>query len=80
MKTNTAYRFTDAEMETARETDLPDLLESLGYHVQRIGAYHTTKEMDSLRIQRLLLPILKFIHRWKEVMKQLNTRPPSAHF
>ena len=33
MKTNTAYRFTDAEMETARETDLPDLLESLGYHV-----------------------------------------------
>ena len=51
MKTNTAYRFTDAEMETARETDLPDLLESLGYHVQRIGAYHTTKEMDSLRIK-----------------------------
>ena len=51
MKTNTAYRFTDAEMETARETDLPDLLESLGYHVQRVGRYHTTKEMDSLRIK-----------------------------
>ena len=51
MKTNTAYRFTDAEMETARETELPDLLESLGYHVQQIGAYHTTKEMDSLRIK-----------------------------
>lgn len=48
---NTAYRFTDKEMETARETDLPDLLESLGYQVKRIGRYHTTKEMDSLRIK-----------------------------
>lgn len=48
---NTAYRFTDEEMETARETDLPDLLESLGYQVKRIGRYHTTKEMDSLRIR-----------------------------
>ena len=27
------------------------LLESLGYHVHRIGNYHTTKEMDSLRIR-----------------------------
>ena len=43
-------RFTDAEMEIAKETDLPDLLESLGYQVRRIGRYHTTKEMDSLRI------------------------------
>ena len=38
-------------MESARETDLPDLLESLGYHVQKVGRYHTTKEMDSLRIK-----------------------------
>ena len=44
-------RFTDAEMEIAKETDLPDLLESLGYQVRRIGRYHTTKEMDSLRIK-----------------------------
>ena len=51
MKTNTAYRFTDAEMETARETDLPDLLEHLGYQVRQVGRYHTTKEMDSLRIK-----------------------------
>lgn len=43
--------FTDAEMEIAKETDLPDLLESLGYQVRRIGRYHTTKEMDSLRIK-----------------------------
>ena len=41
-------RFTDAEMEIAKETDLPDLLESLGYQVRRVGRYHTTKEMDSL--------------------------------
>lgn len=38
-------------MEIAKETDLPDLLESLGYQVRRIGRYHTTKEMDSLRIK-----------------------------
>ena len=38
-------------MESARDTDLPDLLESLGYHVQKVGRYHTTKEMDSLRIK-----------------------------
>lgn len=48
---NIKYRFTDAEMATARETDLPDLLESLGYQVKRIGRYHTTTEMDSLRIK-----------------------------
>ena len=38
-------------MEIAKETDLPELLESLGYQVRRIGRYHTTKEMDSLRIK-----------------------------
>ena len=38
-------------METAKGTDLPDLLEHLGYQVRRVGRYHTTKEMDSLRIK-----------------------------
>ncbi len=38
-------------MEIARETDLPDLLEHLGYQVRQVGRYHTTKEMDSLRIK-----------------------------
>ena len=47
---NTAFRFTDAEMEIARETDLPDLLASLGYTVKKVGNCYTTKEMDSLRI------------------------------
>ena len=38
-------------MEIARSTDLPELLTALGYTVTRIGRYHSTKEMDSLRIK-----------------------------
>ena len=39
-------------METAKRTDLPDLLEHLGYSVRRVGSrYYTTKEMDSIRIK-----------------------------
>ena len=44
-------RFTDTEMQIARETDLPELLTHLGYQVKRIGQYHATAEMDSLRIK-----------------------------
>ena len=44
-------RFTDTEMQIAKETDLPELLTYLGYQVRRIGRYHTTAEMDSLRIK-----------------------------
>ena len=44
-------RFTDTEMQIARETDLPDLLSHLGYQVKRVGRFHTTAEMDSLRIK-----------------------------
>ncbi len=43
---NTAWRFTDAEMDLVRNTDLPSLLSSLGYTVKRIGNYYTTAEMD----------------------------------
>ena len=39
-------------METAKRTDLPDLLEHLGYTVRRLGSrYHTTREMDSICIK-----------------------------
>lgn len=39
-------------METAKGTDLPELLEHLGYSVRQVGSrYHTTREMDSLRIK-----------------------------
>ena len=44
-------RFTDTEMQIARETDLPELLSHLGYQVKRVGRLHTTAEMDSLRIK-----------------------------
>lgn len=50
-KISSKDKFTDAEMTAARETDLPDLLVSLGYRVRRIGSYYTTEEMDSLRIK-----------------------------
>lgn len=43
--------FTDAELEIAKSTDLPSLLERLGYRVTRKGRYHSTKEIDSLRIK-----------------------------
>jgi len=45
------WKFTDEEMETAKNTDLPDLLEHLGYHPKRTGRYYTTREMDSLMIK-----------------------------
>ena len=46
------FRFTDEEMEIAKGTDLPELLEHLGYSVRRAGSrYHTTREMDSLMIK-----------------------------
>ena len=38
-------------MAAVRDTDLPDLLVSLGYQVKRIGRYYTTQEMDSIRIK-----------------------------
>ncbi len=45
------WKFTDEEMETAKNTDLPDLLEHLGYHLKRTGRYYTTTEMDSLMVK-----------------------------
>ena len=51
MRSGSSCHFTEEEMRLARETDLPTLLTSLGYRVKRIGRYHTTAEMDSLRIK-----------------------------
>lgn len=42
---DTVNRFTDAEMDIVRNTDLPALLTVLGYQVTKIGHYHSTKEM-----------------------------------
>ena len=41
-------RFTDTEMQIAKETDLPELLTHLGYQVRRIGRYHTTAEIQAV--------------------------------
>ena len=38
-------------MEIAKNTNLPDLLEHLGYSLKRLGRYYTTREMDSIRIK-----------------------------
>ena len=51
MTSESKRRFTDTEMQIARETDLPELLTHLGYQVKRIGRYHTAAEMDNLRIK-----------------------------
>lgn len=45
-------KFTDEEMDIARNTSLPDLLVQLGYQMTRVGSYFSTKEMDSMRIKR----------------------------
>lgn len=44
-------RVSAEELEIVKHTDLPALLESLGYHVTKKGRYHSTTEMDSLRIK-----------------------------
>lgn len=43
--------FTQEELAIAKDTDLPDLLSSLGYQVKRVGNYYTVREMDSLRVK-----------------------------
>lgn len=43
-------RFTMEELRTAKDTDLCDVAERLGFTVKRIGHCHTLEEMDSLRI------------------------------
>lgn len=48
---NSPNQFTDEEMTVVRNTDLPALLESLGYSVVRKGRFYSTKEMDSLMIK-----------------------------
>ena len=47
---NQHRHYTASEIAAAKDTDLPVLLVSLGYHLKRVGHYYTTQEMDSLRI------------------------------
>lgn len=43
--------YTEDQIAAANDADLPELLSHLGYSVRRVGSYHTTREMDSLRIR-----------------------------
>lgn len=43
-------RFSEEELLIAKSVDLTAVASSLGYTVQRVGKYHTLKEMDSIRI------------------------------
>ncbi len=43
-------RFTQEEIEIAKQADLCAVASSMGYTVRRVGKYHTLKEMDSIRI------------------------------
>lgn len=59
-KRNTVFRFTDQEIETAKITDLPDLLEPLGCHVKRVGQFSppakwTAHGKDGASFKRVVL-------------------------
>ncbi len=43
-------RFTQDEIEIAKQADLCAVASSMGFTVKRVGKYHTLKEMDSIRI------------------------------
>ena len=43
-------RFTEEELDLAKQVDLCRVAQHPGYTVKRIGQYHTLKEMDSIRI------------------------------
>ena len=43
-------RFTEEELAIAKSVDLCQVAARLGYTVERVGRYHTLKEMDSVRI------------------------------
>ena len=42
--------FTEEELAIAKSVDLCQVAASLGYTVERVGRYHTLKEMDSVRV------------------------------
>lgn len=43
-------RFTQDEIEIAKQADLCAVASSMGFTVKQVGKYHTLKEMDSIRI------------------------------
>ena len=63
------HRFSEAELETARNTDLPDLLTSLGYRVKPVGCSRTCASGASpARSSRAF-------SQWGCCMRTLSTTP-----
>jgi hypothetical protein len=56
MSENSPYRFTDAEMETAKETDLPDLLEFNGCRAREPPTAQA-KPAQTMKTPAFALPI-----------------------
>jgi hypothetical protein len=65
--------FTDAEMDTARQTDLPDLLSSFGYQVKPKGNYHTLAEMPHIIIKRRSSYYDNYARAWGDAITFLET-------
>lgn len=65
--------FTDVEMDTARQTDLPDLLSSLGYQVKQKGNYHTLAEMPHIMIKRRTSYYNNYERAWGDAITFLET-------
>ena len=60
--------FTDDELDIARQTDLPDLLISLGYQVRSKGSYHTLAEMPHIMIKRGTSYYDNYEHAWGDAI------------
>ncbi|MGI5918551.1 MAG: hypothetical protein ACOX8N_02690 [Christensenellales bacterium] len=64
--------FTDVEMDTARQTDLPNLLSSLGYQVKPKGNYHTLAEMPHIMIKRRTSYYDNYARAWGDAITFLE--------
>lgn len=64
--------FTDDEMDIARQTDLPDLLASLGYQVHPKGSYHTLAEMPHIMIKRRISYYDNYEQAWGDAITFLG--------
>jgi len=64
--------FTDDELDIARQTDLPDLLISLGYQVRSKGSYHTLAEMPHIMIKRGTSYYDNYEHAWGDAITFLG--------
>lgn len=65
--------FTHEEMDIARQTDLPDLLTSIGYQVKPKGAYHTLAALPHIMIKRRASYYDNYARTWGDAIAFLET-------